>query len=59
MNPADRLQARSLLLDELYLRATRAEHERDQARSENEELKAKLGESENENAVLRGEPNPA
>lgn len=52
MNASDRLTARALLVDELYAAKSKAEYERDQAVTRVKELEA-------ENAILRGEPNPA
>lgn len=51
MNPAERLTARALLIDELYAQKSKAEYDRDQALAKVKELEA-------ENAVLRGEPDP-
>lgn len=56
MNAQDRLTARSLLIDELYLRASKAEHERDKEKKRADAAEAKLKDSERENAAARGEP---
>jgi cell division protein FtsB len=58
MGPADRLQARSLLLDEVFVQKSQLEHSLTQERKRAEEAEARVKELEAENAVLRGEPKP-
>lgn len=46
MNVSDRLQARSLLLDEVYLAKSEAEHQVKLLSEENEQLKQRVSELE-------------